>query len=208
MSESELDLDLLLLASLCAVREQSAGELASELERNGKKIPRDVISLALADLQRRLASNPTIYPFLLEEDGPRWILKGRSQIADGLLSRGKVLVREPLSERDLQVLAVITFQATGVSSSRINECIGLDPSKSLEKLRRQELIYPIPKHGWTHWCPSPNLLQRFGFKKFEDIPNFQEYREFVEGKKEADQVLKETAGPTQKIKRRKRSRRS
>lgn len=197
----EPSLDLMLLAAFCAVREQSAGELAVVLERSGLKLSREVVSLALADLQHRLETNPEVYPFRLREEGARWVLVGSTPTTDQLLTRGKVMVREPLTEKDLQVLAVIVFKEDGVSASRIQECIGVDPTTALSKLERQELIYPVPRRGWTTWCASPKLLTRFGFKSFDDIPNFQEYRAFVAGEKSADDVLESVPAASTKKRR-------
>jgi hypothetical protein len=70
----------------------------------------------------------------------------------------------------------------GVSKRRVGEILGLDPSRYLDDLLSQGLIYSDPSREFNFWRPTSEALLALGLRSHTDIPALKELEEWFDTK--------------------------
>ena len=177
-----LELSQCVLAALWHSRALTLNEIAARLDGVGRKVSASVLSCALVDLRDKLALDPW-FPFVLVEAGTQWTLGPKHPALETLAGDGKIHPAQPLSADELMVLSIIVFNGPdGTSRTAIQRGAGIDPAAAIDHLRDEGLIYAIPGETFDYWRPSPEILRRFGLKRFSDLPGYQDFHAYLGGK--------------------------
>jgi chromosome segregation and condensation protein ScpB len=177
-----LDLRVAVMACLSGAesRRWTVLELAERFKALGICASRAGVTAALADLELELELCAWA-PWRLIERGTEWFLAPKSEKAELLaLLCGvrKLPVPEPgkLSQEHRAVLLVVIGyrRKGGVSKTRLQEILDLEPSSYLDDLLGQELIYADPGREFNFWRPTSAALLALGLRSSSDIPALRE----------------------------------
>jgi chromosome segregation and condensation protein ScpB len=196
----------LLLCALVRKSPQSVSGLMATVSQAGIPCSPQSVEMALLDLETILETSPQI-PFRLTRSGNIISLVGKTDQADMLLTGKTIQVFIPLEPIDLEVLAVIVFRA-GATPTSIENMLRKDPTKSIARLHRAELIAPVPCPHGTKWLPTDTIRKRFGLESLEEIPGYHEYRAYLENSQDQKARAKAQAASQQALQRKRSSKKS
>jgi len=168
-------------------RVATVAHLRQRLEGVGRKVTASVVTLALMDLQLRLNADP-VFPFTLQENGTQWRFVPRHAALEVLAGSGKIKTQAPLKPRELEVLTVV-IHSQGITASGIERIMGFDPVKAIEVLHAEGLIYAVPGKFYRYWRPCTEILRRWNYRRWTDVPGFAENHAYLHGKGSKEEAL-------------------
>jgi chromosome segregation and condensation protein ScpB len=177
-----LNLRAAVMACFCGQesRRWTVGEIVERFKNLGLSVSKAGVSAALAELALELELAAWA-PWQLVERGTEWMLTPKSELLE-LLGRVRKLPFEKnaLSEEHKAVLLVVLGyrRKGGVSKTRIEEILKLDPETYLEDLRHQKLIYADPAREIKFWRPMQSALLALGFSSYTEIPVLKELEQW------------------------------
>jgi len=180
------DAPKIIMAALWHGNALSAAEISARSELAGHKISAQRVLLLLEEIRVRLETDGMV-PFRLCETGGKWSLTPKTPTLEAVANNGRLKSSERLEELDFEVLSVVLFTG-GASANRVHTFLQRTPDTSIEKLSRLGWIYAIPKGMGKEWRPSPTLLSRFGYRRYEEIPGYAEFRAYLEGRLKRSQA--------------------
>jgi chromosome segregation and condensation protein ScpB len=188
-----IDLKEAVMACLCGreSRRWTIGELVERLWALGLSCSRARVTGALAELEVELELCAWA-PWKLLERGTEWILTPKSELLALLAGERRLPVKDPLSDEHKAVLLVVIGyrRKGGVSKARVGEILGLEASRYLDDLLRQELIYSDLSRKLNFWRPTQSALLALGFRSHTDIPALKELEEWFDTQKEIRAIAK------------------
>ncbi|MCX7713442.1 MAG: SMC-Scp complex subunit ScpB [Chthoniobacterales bacterium] len=190
-------IETLVLAALWERRKFTTHQLLRRLSSHGIKISPAELEIILDQINHKFQSDPSL-PFSLFKAAGKFWLKGKSLLIEQISSNGKIKTAEQLEPRTLEVLAVIIFHP-GITRSHIHELLRFDPEPHLAKLQTQNLILSIPGPGRSQfWHPTPEVLVRFGYQSWREIPHYAEFNAHLQSfKKNTTQNSRPSQQPNQ-----------
>jgi chromosome segregation and condensation protein ScpB len=184
-----VDLREAVMACLCGgeSRRWTIAELVERFRNLGVCASRASVTAALAELGVELELSGWA-PWRLLERGTEWILEPKSELVALLSGVRRLPLKEAevFSEEHKAVLLVVIVyrRKGGVSKARVGEILGLDPSRYLDDLLSQGLIYCDPSRELNFWRPTPEALLALGLRSYTDSPAFKELEEWFDTQKE------------------------
>jgi chromosome segregation and condensation protein ScpB len=164
-------------------------ELVERFKNLGVCASRANVTAALAELEVELELCAWA-PWKLLERGTEWILAPKSELSALLAGERRLPVKDTLSDEHKAVLLVVIGyrRKGGVSKARVEEILGLEASRYLDELLRQELIYSDPSRDLNFWRPTQSALLALGFRSFGDIPALKELEEWFEAQQKKEKI--------------------
>ena len=81
----------------------------------------------------------------------------------------------------------------------------MDPTAAISHLQDEGLVYAIPGETFEYWRPSPEILRRFGLKRFADLPGYREFRAYLSGNSSLAEAEKAVATQMRRAARKQKS---
>jgi chromosome segregation and condensation protein ScpB len=182
------DLKPALLACLSGneSRRWTTGELFERLNNLGLRCSKPAVAGALGELELEMALCPFL-PWALVECGTEWSLSPKSELLELLSGVRKLpgISADTLNDEAKAVLLVVIGyrQKGGVSKTRIQDILKLDPSPHLDLLWKKELVYTAPGKELNWWRPTPEALLALGLRSYSDIPELKALEQWFDSQK-------------------------
>jgi hypothetical protein len=167
-------------------RRWTVGELFDRLNNLGLRCSKPAVVGALGELELEMALCPFL-PWRLVERGTEWSLVPKTELLELLCSVRKLpgVSSDMLSDEHKAVLLVVIGyrHKGGVSKTRIQDILKLDPSPLLDELWKRQLVYTAPDKELNWWRPTPGALLALGLRSYSEIPELKALERYFDSQK-------------------------
>ena len=182
------DLKTALMACLTGreSRRWTVGELFDRLNNLGLHCSKPAVLGALLELELEISLCPSL-PWSLVEHGTEWSLVPKTELLELLCGVRKLpgISSDTLTDEHKAVLLVVIGyrHKGGVSKTRIQDILKLDPSPLLDELWKRQLVYTAPGKELNWWRPTPGALLALGLRSYAEIPELKALERYFDSQK-------------------------
>jgi chromosome segregation and condensation protein ScpB len=166
-------------------RRWTVGELFERLNNLGLRCSKPAVERALGELELEMALCPFL-PWTLVEYGTEWSLAPKTELLELLCGVRKLpgISADTLTDEHKAVLLVVIGyrKKGGVSKTRIQDILNVDPSRYLDDLCKRELIYTAPGKEFNWWRPTQEALLSLGLRSYSEIPQLKALEHYFDSK--------------------------